>query len=81
MFDFRGLGRHYDAGAALGLVAPIVLAENAKRLSNCFKQALRGDLDGMLDALRVSTRDPASSNGHRTENISFVFYSLRNGGR
>ena len=51
MLDFSRLDCHHDAGgAAVGLAAPIVLPENAKRLSNGFEQALRGDLDRMLDA-------------------------------
>jgi len=54
MLDFSRLDCHHDAGgAAVGLAAPIVLPENAKCLSNGLEQALRGDLDGMLDALRV----------------------------
>ena len=65
MLDFRRLDRHHDVGrAAIGLVAPVMLPENAKRLSNGFEQALRCDLDRMLDALRVPTCDPACSNGH-----------------
>ena len=65
MLDFRRLGRHHDAGGtAIGLVAPVVFSENAKSLSNGFEQALGGDLDRMLDALRVPASDPACSNGH-----------------
>ena len=41
MLDFRRLDRHHDGGAAVGLAAPVVLAENAKRLSNGLRQALR----------------------------------------
>lgn len=65
MLDFSRLDCHHDAGgAAVGLAAPIVLPENAKRLSHGFKQALRGNLDGMLDALRVPASDPACSDRH-----------------
>jgi hypothetical protein len=35
MLDFRRLDRHYDIGrGAIRIVAPVVLPENAKRLSN-----------------------------------------------
>ena len=64
MLDFGGFDRHDDAGGAVRLAAPIVLAENAKRLSNGFEQALRGDLDRMLDAFGVPARDPACSDRH-----------------
>jgi hypothetical protein len=38
MLDFRRLDHHHDAGrAAVGLFAPVVLPENAKRLSNGLK--------------------------------------------
>lgn len=50
MLDFRRLDRHHDAGgAAVGLVAPVVIPENAKRLSHGLEKALRCDLDRMLD--------------------------------
>ena len=38
MLDFGRLDRHYDAGGAvIGIVAPVVLPENAKRLSHGFE--------------------------------------------
>ena len=52
------------SGAAVGLVAPVVLPENAKRLSDGVEQALRRNLDRMLDALPVPARDPACSDRH-----------------
>ncbi len=65
MLDFRGLDRHHDAGgAAVGLVAPVVIPANAKRLSDGLEQTLRGNLDRMLDALRISARDSACSERH-----------------
>jgi hypothetical protein len=65
MLDFGRLDRHHDAGGAvIGIVAPVVLAKNAKRLTNGLEQALRRNLDCMLNALRVPARDPACSERH-----------------
>jgi hypothetical protein len=62
MLDFCRLDRHHDAGGAaveLGIVAPLILPESAKCLSYGLEKTLRGDLDRMLDALRIATCDPA----------------------
>jgi len=49
---------------AVRLGAPVVLPENAKRLSHRLEQTLCGDLNRVLDALRVPAGDPASSDRH-----------------
>jgi hypothetical protein len=54
MLDLRLVDGHDDArGTAIGIFAPDVLPENAQCLSHCLVQTLRGDLDRMLDALRI----------------------------
>jgi hypothetical protein len=54
MLDLRLVNGHHDArGAAIGIFAPVVLPENAQRLSHGLVQTLRGDLNLMLDALRI----------------------------
>ena len=74
MLDFRRLDRHHDAGGdPVGLVAPVVLPENAKRLSDGFEQALRSDFGGMLHAFGVPAGDTACSNGHRRKIALSVF--------
>jgi hypothetical protein len=50
---------HQDTGGAAAQVpvAPIMLAEDAQRLSDGFVQGLRGDLGGMLDAVGIEPGD------------------------
>ena len=77
MLDFRRLDCHHDGGrAVVRLVAPVVFPEDAKRLRNRLEQALRGDLDGMLDSLRVSACDPCRLERPSCEESSVVFCSL-----
>ena len=45
MLDFGRLIVTTTLAEPRGIAAPLVLPENAKRLSNGFEQALRGDLD------------------------------------
>jgi hypothetical protein len=73
MLDFGGFDGHDDAGGAVRLAAPIVLAENAKRLSNGFEQALRRDLDRVLDAVRVPASDPSCSDRHPA-NVALSYF-------
>jgi hypothetical protein len=58
VLDFRLGDLHHDArGAAAQVpVAPVMLAEDAERLSDGFVKGLRGDVDGMLDALGIYPR-------------------------
>jgi hypothetical protein len=66
MLNFRRLDRNHDAGrATTGIIAPVVTAENVKRLSHGLEQTLRGNLDRVLHALRVPACDPACSDRHR----------------
>jgi hypothetical protein len=66
MLDLCRLDGHHDAGrATIGIIAPVVLLENVKRLSHGFEETLRSDLYRMLDALRIPASDPACSNSHR----------------
>ena len=54
MLDLRLVDGYDDArGAAIGIVAPGVLPENAQCLSHGLVQTLRGDFDRMLDALHI----------------------------
>jgi hypothetical protein len=54
MLDLRLLDGHDDArGAAIAIFAPVVRPENAQCLSHRLVETLRGNLDYMLDALRV----------------------------
>lgn len=65
MLNFRRLDRHHNAGrAAVGLIAPVVFPENAKSLSDRLEKALCGNLNRMLDALRVPACDFACSESH-----------------
>jgi hypothetical protein len=59
VLDLRLADGHHDArGAAIGIFAPLVLLEKAQRLSHGPVETLRGDLDRVLDALRILACDP-----------------------
>ena len=47
-----------------------------RSLSYALIQALRADVDSILQALRVPAHDPAFSDRHGAEDSTFVFYSL-----
>ena len=66
MLDFRLSDLHHDARGATAqvLVAPVMLAENAQRLSDGFIKGLGGNLDGMLDALGIDLGDLAGAERH-----------------
>jgi hypothetical protein len=84
MFDLGLADGYYDArGTAIGAFAPLVLPENAQRLSYGLVETLGRDLDRMLDALRVPTGDPAGSDWHRVEDSSIrpLFANARSGDR
>lgn len=54
MLNLRLVDGDHDArGAAIGVLGPLVLPENAQRLSHGLVQTLRSDLRRMLHALRI----------------------------
>jgi hypothetical protein len=75
MLNFRLLDTHDDTGGSVSEIAPFMIAENTKGLSDGFEDALRANLDRVLDALRIAAGDPAGADGHGPESIIFTFCS------
>ena len=76
MLDLRLVDGYHDGrGPAIGIFAPVVLPENPECLSYRLVETLRGDLDRMLDALRVPRGNLACSDHHPPEDSSFALCS------
>ena len=62
-------------GSGLERFGPVAFLENAESLGDGLVEALRADLDRVIDALPVSARHPACSDCHAPNRNSFVIYS------
>src|ERR1700752_2437293 len=60
MLDFGLSDAHQDAGGK-SEIAPFILAEDPEGLGDGFEDALSADLDGVLDALRITAGDLAGA--------------------
>jgi hypothetical protein len=69
MLDFGLSDAHQDAGGQ-SEIALFILAEDPEGLGDGFEDALRADLNGVLDALRIAARDLAGAERHGSK-LSF----------
>jgi hypothetical protein len=63
--------------AAQVLVAPLMLAEDAQRLSDGLVKSLRADVDGVLEALRMAAGDLAGADGHGLKLSSYLLFAIK----
>jgi hypothetical protein len=64
MLNFRLLDTHDDTGGSVSEIAPFMIAENTKGLGDGFEDALRANLDRVLDAFGIAAGDLAGTDGH-----------------
>jgi hypothetical protein len=74
MLDFGLSDAHQDAGG-MSEIAPFILVEDTEGLGEGFEDALSGNLDGVLDALRVAAGDLAGTDDHTSllEHLRLLF--------